>query len=211
MRIVILILLVNFIVISSVSAAAPFIESKFSVDDEGWTDSGAAITYEKPGGNHGGYLKIEDTADDTYSIFLPSKFTGDLSQFNGGFISYDLLLINPLALSNSSIGSGFGSIQLLGGGSNATFRYAEPPIPSSESWTSYYVPLKANAWDTSEENWNNVLSNVTSASITFDSPGQDIVGLDNYKVAAVPEPATLLLIGGGFAGALWRRRKVMKV
>ncbi len=107
--------------------------------------------------------------------------------------------------------SGFGQLELLGGGSNATFRYADPPAPALRVWTTYKVPFNAKAWHTTEENWEQVLSVVTSFGVTWDRPGLDSIGLDNWRFTSanhvVPEPGSLFLLGTGLLGLVgWRRK-----
>jgi hypothetical protein len=176
------------------------IESLFDSGDEGWTATGAQITYEASGGNPDGYLNIKDTGGDTFFVVAPSKFYGNLSNFDGGFISYDVISIVPTS-PLTSVGSGFGRIQILGGGSNVTFDYApNPPIPSNQSWTEYFVPMNAIAWNTTKENWENVLSNVTSINLILEPNNESTVGFDNFKLQPVPLPPSSLLFGTGLVG-----------
>jgi hypothetical protein len=51
------------------------------------------ITYEALGGDPGGFLDIQDIGPNTYVAYPSSKFIGDLSKFNRGLISYDILQI----------------------------------------------------------------------------------------------------------------------
>ncbi len=178
------------------------IVSTFDADAEGWTADGALVSQIAAGGNPGGFLRLEDNQDNTFSAFAPEKFLGDLSAFNGGQITYDILVLDPTTpLGN--IGSGFGRIQLLGGGSNATFDYAgNPMVPSSQFWTKYYVLMTAQAWNTTPENWATVLSDVTKIDIILEPTGGATVGLDNFRLHPVPEPATVLLFGAGLIGLL---------
>ncbi len=189
-------------------AVAPII-STFDVNNESWTADGAAIVYEGSGGNPGGFLKITDNRGDTYSIFAPAKFRGDLSAFDGGLLSYDILQLEPTT-PLGSVGSGFGRIGILGGGLNATFDYApDPPIPSTLTWKSYIAPLNAAAWHTSQEDWEQILSNVLDVNIILDlKPGEDTIGFDNFKVQPVPEPTTLSLLGLSFLGLIKRKKIV---
>lgn len=203
-------LTMSFIGLGSVGYAMPII-STFDVDAEAWTASGAALSHENTGGNPDGFLKSVDNGSGSYALFAPAKFLGNLSSFDGGLLSYDILQIFP-ATELTSIGSGFGRIQLLGGGSNATFDYApDPLIPSPAFWTRYDVPMTASAWNTSTENWNTILSNVTSIEILLDlKSGDDAVGLDNFQISPVPEPATMFLFGVGMVGMAYRKIKTNK-
>ncbi len=195
-----------------VFAAAP--SSTFDFDEDGWAAwaGEGAIAYQSTGGNPGGFLKIEDVGGSSYVVYAPDKFKGNLSAYSGGAFSYDVTVFDP-PTQQTSIGSGFGRIQLVGGGSNATFDYAgNPPIPSPGFWTTYNVPLTAAAWNTSQANWDTVLSDVTYFDITLDlRAGSDTIGFDNASLTVTPEPATMALFGLG-AGALAfaRRRKKLK-
>ena len=125
--------------------------------------------------------------------------------------NYDLILFSaPTTLPLTSVGSGLGRIQLEGGGSNATFDYApNPPIPSTAFWKTYYVSMTAAAWNTTQANWEIVLSDVTNCHIILEPVDGSIVGLDNFAIAPVPEPASLLLLGSGLLGLVgWPRRIV---
>ncbi|MBI5150868.1 MAG: PEP-CTERM sorting domain-containing protein [Candidatus Omnitrophica bacterium] len=183
---------------------AMLIISTFDVDDEGWTASGAAVMHEGVGGNPGGFLSITDNADDTAAAIPPSKFRGNLLEFDRGLFSYDFIVLEPTT-PLTSVGSGFGRIQMNGGGSNATFSYIDPPIPSTQFWKTYHVPLTAEAWNTTQENWGKVLSDVNHLDIIIQAG--NTVGLDNFKVAPVPEPATLSLLGLGLFGLMIKKRK----
>ena len=215
MKKIAVLIVVSLVLGFTTPASSSTIFSLFSSGDEGWTASGATVTRVSQGGNQGGYLRVEDNRDDTFSLFAPAKFYGDLLKYDGGLLTYDVLLINPTTIGN--IGSGFGRIQLLGGGSNATFDYApNPSVPSADFWKQYQVPLTAGAWNTTQENWETVLSGVTTLDIILEPTGNSTVGLDNFKfqnpvppghTVVNPEPATFLLLGSGLLGAFARRRK----
>jgi len=139
---------------ASDSYALPII-STFDSDNEGWTATGAFVQHESTGGNPGGFLSIKDTDSDTFVAYVPAKFKGNLLAFDGGLLSYDVIIRDsPSPLGNP--GSGFGRIQLHGGGSNATFDYApDPPIPSPDFWKTYTAPLTASAWHTTSRQLGN--------------------------------------------------------
>ena len=194
MKRLILILLFSFTVLvfgSSYDVVfSASIESDFSTGDEGWTAYHAEIIYEPSGGNPGGYLYIHDKIwDDTGYVILPAKFNGNLLDFDGGFISYEVISPVPLPV----VGGGFGSITILGGDSDAliagTFRYDDPTIPSNESWTKYLVPMNATAWGVSQENWERILSNVTLIYIILEPRNGYSIKFDNFKLQSFLEVA----------------------
>ena len=163
--------------------ATDVISSTFDTTAEGWTATGAAVTQEKTGGNPGGFLKIADTDTDTVEVYPPFKFKGNLSAFDGGLLTYEVKVFVPTT-PLTSVGSGFGRIQLEGGGSNATFDYTpDPPVPGTASWKAYTVPMTAAAWRTTEDNWQVVLSNVTNLHIILEPQNGGTVGLDNVRLA----------------------------
>jgi hypothetical protein len=207
-------------------AAKHVIQSTFNKNDEGWTSetNELAQVYNSKGGHPGGFLSIEDLSWAESGVsFQPAKFKGDLSRFNGGMISYDLILLRqpttPIS-PNQPIQGGFGRIGLYGVDANAIFDYVHyPPIPPAPCpytgyWKTYHSPLTAEAWHSTSDNWKRLLSNVTYFNISLDIGGQGIVGLDDFKIVdpsgitTTPESLSMILFGlGGAAMAFMKRKK----
>jgi len=199
--------------------------STFDINDEGWTGETTkeTITYHATGGRPGGFLSVEDLYwAETAVTFPPPKFKGDLSEFDGGWISYDVIVLRqPTTAITPITWSDWGGfkINLIGSG-NVTFADSlaglpNPPIPSDQFWTTYYVPMKAEFWHTNDQDhatqpiWEIALSNVTYFDIILDVGGQGIIGLDNFKIESqvIPEPSSILLFSFGLLGTGFVRKK----
>jgi hypothetical protein len=74
--------------------------------------------------------------------------------------------------------------------------------------------MNATAWNTTQENWEKILSNVTSMYIILEPNNWSTVGFDNFKIKhnyqPVPEPSTLFLLTAGLIGIAGLRRKFKK-
>ena len=136
-----------------------------------------------------------DIGSSSYHVCPPAKFKGNLLQYDGGLISYDIKIMIPVE-DPVSIGSGFGRIQLNGVGSNATFDCAPyPQMPTVDGWTTYHIPLTAEAWNTTQENWEKVLSNVKDFTMILDlMPGEDTLGFDNFKLQPPAQHAPAIVL-----------------
>ncbi len=79
------------------------------------------------------------------------------------------------------------------------------PIPVIPEWPVQYPDseTKANLKLDKGEYW---------LSVEWDYQGRSASSyINNFRYSTVPEPATMLLMGGGLAGMFWRRRKVSKL
>jgi len=88
-----------------------------------------------------------------------------------------------------------------------------PPLPGEVSeWYSYSAVLDPSLWDGDDGTLKYVLGNVTQVSVVLESNNAIIeeIGFDNFTIATVPIPTTMLLLGTGIAGlegTRLRRRK----
>jgi len=163
------------------------IESTFDSDLEGWT-ADVPFSYQPTGGNPGGYLRTGDIGGGaTSNAIAPPQFLGDLTSFKGGTISVDLI-----GFSQSGVGGGE-AIILEGPTDSAFIQYSLTPIPFV--WTTFVVPMNAADWGKTEQEWDDLLSNVTTLKVGVDptSSGADRMGLDNFRIERVPEPSTFVL------------------
>ena len=181
------------------SAATP-ISSTFDTDAEGWTATpgAATVAHVASGGNPDGFLSSTDTDPTTPVVIAPAKFLGNLSAYAGGMLSYDMKVLDPTT-PVTSVGDGLGRVQLNGGGSNATFTYLpSPPLPSPDEWRTFVVPLTAAAFNTTQANWQQVLSNVTNLDVIIQHG--TTVGMDNFQLTPAPDLSALIVFTGtGFS------------
>jgi hypothetical protein len=163
------------LVCPTVQAISQQIVSSFNSNSSDWTAECANVSYVASGGNPGGHITLVNPCGGTPAAYPPAKFLGDLSQFDGGVIAFDVRYLYPIG----SIGSGFGRIQMNGPVLNATHDFAPyPQVPSNTEWTTYYVPFTAEDWNMSQSNWNNLVKNITTIYIVLGD-----VAFDNFRIS----------------------------
>jgi len=115
-----------------------YIASNFEVDDDGWAivnnGSSTIPDYFPFGGNPGGYISDKDAVFGVWHFLAPSKFLGDVSEYYGDTLRFDL--------KQSLNGTVFDHDVLLDG--NGITIYYDMPFYPGFDWTSYLVSVDVN-------------------------------------------------------------------
>ncbi len=217
------------LMVSAANMPAQTIISNFSVDSDGWTaythaDPTTTIAYSATGGNGGsGAVVLQEPANGANDYFVaPAKFTGNLSTYYGGTLSFDLKL-NPGWDSSAEA-----AMVILTGtynGSTLSIGYlpASAQYPNASSFTTFTLSLStAAAWAVTDSSdfvtgtvatsaqFQAVLATVSSIRILGDwTNAHDLDVLDNVTMTAIPEPSVSALVvglAGAAAGILMLRR-----
>jgi hypothetical protein len=188
------------------------LSSSFDGGLEGWTAAGGTISYVASGGSPGGYLKQVDTLGTFMTVIAPSAFHGDLSSFLGGVLSFDARNLSGSASDLPSPGPWFGTVTIAGGGGSfasallAGSGGGQPPADGA--WHGYSIFLTPGAWSGDLASVLGNVSNIT-VQLEFNNAIVETAGFDNFKVSAVPEESTLVLLAAGLVSmvSLQRRRQ----
>jgi hypothetical protein len=201
------------------------IVSDFSTGDEGWKvvsfqnltidDFGIKATYipifNTTGGNPGGYISTVDQDNGDLTFSAPGKFLGNVSGATG--LSYDL--IYPVGAINYQPTD----VILMGNGETLLWKSSPDLIPGP-SWmsvhldfvpsTEWRVGTSSGALATAAD-FANVLANLSGLFIRgeYTTGLVETPGLDNVRLAGVPEPSTLtmLAIAGVTLAIIQQRRQ----
>lgn len=200
---------VVLLVVMPVMNQAAAVISTFDSDLEGWTGSGAALSWSTTEGNPSGSLSSSDNADDWAQVIAPAKFLGPWQ--STGTVSADI-----------KGGSGEFPAFVISDG-NTSYEYVFSTKADQSSWQNFSASLSDSGWkliQTGNQNWYywsppigtetlaTVLQNVTDFHIRTDlAGGLDRVYLDNINApTAVPLPPSVWLLGSGLLGLLGFRR-----
>ncbi|MGB0766973.1 MAG: PEP-CTERM sorting domain-containing protein [Phycisphaeraceae bacterium] len=194
-------------------------------------------------GNPGGFVRFIDNIEEPASFLrAPDAFTGDLSGFLGGTLSYDHRLfnegVNPTSVSDYLL------IIISGNPDDLNAYAASRPGPelgdADTDWVNVSFDLNASdftaisqidlelldeslAGDTVESltggtfatslSFEQVMSNVSQLVISFElvdnnsSQVSESAGVDNVRLAPVPEPSSIALVAMGALAIAQRRRR----
>ncbi len=190
-------------------AASAELVTTFDSGLEGWTtDNPGLFQHVASGGNPGGYLYLDNDEGAISHIFAPVSFLGNLSSYDGGVISFDGNLLgnggdfyeaaDDYGVITFTGTAGMASFDLVPGG-------ATPPL---NGWQTFSASLDASTWGVSQTQWDAILSDVTSVSLTVEGLfGSEVNGIDNVRISAVPEPGAAILFSFGLTVLMGRRRR----
>jgi laminin B (domain IV) len=204
------------------AAEITLLESNFDSGIEGWSigelftvTHGSAPQYVNTGGVTGGFIQTADLY--AFNAFrAPSNWLGDQSSLFGATMRISERVRSSDGLPYPLVVIGSGSTRL-------QFRAAPP----GTDWTTFIVPLRADAgWEladgsggpgvsVTDAQLKAALSKVDWLGIDADwHTGADLVGLDNVKVSFpdnitvhTPEPSTVLLVISGLCAAVVLKRR----
>ncbi len=195
--------------------------STFDTDDEGWTVgeflpppiAPVPPTHVNAGGNPDGFIRTGDIDFGNWNGYLaPAAFLGSWTAIGVTSVSYDTRVNIADATPYAFLIVESGAIQISMFG----------PAPALDVWTHYSFQTVSEAgWfytgngstpgaPVTAGDFATVMGNVTALRISSDwsSTPDDQVDLDNVRLAELPEPASIALVGIGLvAGSLIRRRR----
>jgi len=159
--------------------ASSLLISDFDENFENWSIVGGTITHSLVNGNPNGCLIVKDSTNDYMYISTPANFHGNLQEFIGGKLSFDVKLLSKTGSEISS----FGTVKIFNQDKKATLDITDS-FPTKDKWTTYSVSLNATEWNVSIEEWKLIFSNVTS--ITLDLEGYteitEELAFDNFII-----------------------------
>lgn len=207
---------------AALAAASHAVLSNFDLGAEGWQTcnldvvSGLSDDFATPDwlsgdDGHTGSLLTGDVAGFCFYT-APAKFLGAQSAAFGSTLSFD-------TYAPDNDGAVYPAVALRSG-STLLFHNALPP---GKSWSTTSIPLTGSEWSlsptengsgVSDDQLQSVLGNLDGLFIQadwyFKFEGADTTGLDNVRLGAVPEPASLAALGLGAAATVRRRKGARK-
>lgn len=155
-----------------------------------------------------GFLKVTDTNGNTDVLLnVPlGAATVDWSAYLGGTVSFDGTMLNGIAPSWPD----FGTIRFTDVNNQVVSADLASPNEPGAAWKTYTATLDATTFaNQGGASLASVLANLKSVTLSSEAGNGpvEIVGIDNFRVMAVPEPSTWALMLTGLAGLAWAARR----
>ena len=118
-------------------------------------------------------------------FIAPGTFRGDLTTYSQGTLTFDLK--NTVDNGQTMLGC-YGSVRIASGLLSAE-KNVVPYNTYFSDWTSFSIPLTADAWGVTPAQWDSILADVTEIIIYMDTQMNyyDRTGLDNFCLTS-PAP-----------------------
>jgi len=157
--------------------SAQTLASTFDEGDEGWgLAGGAAPSWQRFGGDPGGFFQAEGTGAGAWSFESPRSWSGDWSRYVGGVLSFDERLVAADGQKPSE-----GMVEIVT--SEGAVLSWQSPAPE-RFWTRREIVLNASNFGASEAEFRRALRSVAGISMGGERIGKrSIIGLDNVVVA----------------------------
>ena len=155
-----------------------------------------------------GFLKITDTNGSTDVLLnVPlGAASVDWSAYLGGTLSFDGIMLNGLPPSWPD----FGTIRFTDINNQVVLADLASPNEPGATWKTYTATLDSATFaNQGGASLASVLANLASVTLSAEAGNGpvEIVGIDNFRVMAVPEPSTWALMLAGLAGMAWATRR----
>jgi hypothetical protein len=162
------------LILLGTQGSAGILRCGFDDGDQGWVSSGSRLSWQRFGGDPGGFLQAE-TSGGVSSITSPRSWSGDWSRYLGGVLRFHERLI---AADGTDLEGG---VVMIMTSSGTILTTSAPPL--ERFWTVREVIFNATNFGVSEAELRRAMRSVASISISYRGTGKrTIVGIDEIAV-----------------------------